>query len=286
MRVMADIGRMQALAGRWVRQRVPIGFVPTMGFLHEGHRSLLARARRAVGGRGKVVVSIYVNPTQFGPKEDFNRYPRDLKRDVALCREAEVDLVFAPSDAAMYPARAKGRFSTYVVEQRLSQVMEGRSRPTHFQGVTTVLAKLYNIVRPTVWVFGAKDWQQAAIVKRMASDLNLPVKTIVAPTVRERDGLALSSRNRYLSPRERQQATVLWRSIQHVRKRVRRSEIRAGRLRSEVRRLVHMESSARLDYVEFFHGDTLAPAETVCCGMHMALAVFVGSTRLIDNGRL
>lgn len=277
---------MQRLAGRWLRDGTRIGLVPTMGFLHEGHLSLIRRCRRAVGRPGRVVVSIYVNPTQFGPNEDFNSYPRDLRRDLDLCRREGVDVVFAPSDAEMYPARRERGFTTYVVEEELSRRMEGASRPTHFRGVTTVVTKLFNIVRPTVAVFGAKDWQQAAVIRRMVRDLNLPVRLVVAPTVREPDGLALSSRNRYLSEEERPQATVLWRAIQFVRGRVRRGRFSATQLRRHVQKLVDSEPAARLDYVEFFDGETLAPAKSVVQGSHMALAVFIGQTRLIDNSIL
>ncbi|MCU0771206.1 MAG: pantoate--beta-alanine ligase [Verrucomicrobia bacterium] len=286
MRVIADIERMQAQARLWARRGLRVGFVPTMGCLHAGHLSLVDCARQEVGGRGIVVVSVYVNPTQFGPKEDFDAYPRDLKRDLALCRKAGVDVVFTPRDAAMYPGKAQGRFSTYVVEERLSQVMEGRARPTHFRGVTTVVAKLFNIVQPEAAFFGAKDWQQAAILKRMVADLNLPVNLVVVPTVREPDGLALSSRNQYLTPEQRRQATALWRSLQHARQRVRRASMGAAQLRAEIEHLLRQQPEARLDYVEFFHGDTLVPVRTVRRGTHMALAVFVGPTRLIDNGRL
>lgn len=279
---------MQRLALRWRRQGVRIGFVPTMGYLHEGHLSLMRRARRAVGPGGKVVVSIYVNPTQFGPKEDFARYPRDLRRDLRLCRGEGVDVVFAPSDAEMYPGRAEGRFSTFVVEETLSQSMEGRSRPGHFRGVTTVVAKLFNIVLPEVAVFGAKDWQQAMIVRRMVANLNFPVRILVAPTVREPDGLAMSSRNTYLKGDLRRQATVLWRAIQAVRQRVRatRQPLAAAHLRTLVKRVVATAPQARLDYVEFFEPDTLRPRRAVGRGAHMALAVWVGATRLIDNARL
>ncbi len=286
MRVIADIDRMQSQGGRWRRRGIGVGLVPTMGCLHQGHLSLIERARREVGRGGVVVVSIYVNPTQFGPKEDFSRYPRDMKGDLALCRRTGVDVVFTPSNDGMYPEGRDKEFSTCVVEERLSHVMEGRSRPTHFPGVTTVVAKLFNIVQPELAVFGAKDWQQAAVLKRMVTDLNLPVRMIVAPTVRERDGLALSSRNQYLSAQQRRQATVLWRSIQRVRERVRHRPASANRLGSEVLHLVEQEPEARLDYVEFFDPETLAPAKTVRRGTHMALAVFIGRTRLIDNGRL
>jgi pantoate--beta-alanine ligase len=277
---------MQRLAGQWRRQGVRVWFVPTMGYLHEGHLSLMRMARRRAGAAGKVVVSIYVNPTQFGPTEDLSRYPRDLKRDLKLCRAAGVDVVFTPSDREMYPGRAEGGYSTYVVEELLSRGMEGASRPAHFRGVTTVVAKLFNLVLPDVAVFGAKDWQQAAIIQRMVRDLNFPVKMVVAPTVRERDGLALSSRNKYLDPAQRAQAVVLHRAIQRARAAVRSKTISGVRLKKDLHKFISAQPLARLDYVEFFDPGTLAPVKTVRRGAHMALAVYFGKTRLIDNGRL
>ena len=214
---------MQRLARSWRRQCARVGFVPTMGCLHAGHLSLVQRARRLVGPEGKVVVSIYVNPTQFGPAEDFSRYPRDLKRDTRLCREAGVDVVLAPADEQMYPRAGAGVCSTFVVEESLSRGMEGVSRPTHFRGVTTIVAKLFNLVQPDIAVFGAKDFQQAAVINRMVHDLNFPVRVMVAPTFRESDGLAMSSRNQYLEGDLRSQAVVLWRSIQKARAAVRKS---------------------------------------------------------------
>ena len=277
---------MQRLAELWHRTGTRIGFVPTMGYLHKGHLSLVREARRRVGQAGKLVVSIYVNPTQFAPTEDLSRYPRALKRDLRLCRAAGVDVVFTPSDAAMYPSRADGRYSTYVVEEKLSQIMEGAARPTHFRGVTTVVAKLFNIVLPDVVVFGAKDWQQAAIIQRMVADLNFPLQIVVSPTVREPDGLAMSSRNKYLDAEQRQQATVLSHAIRQARARVRRKTVSAARLKADLAKLIATAPQARLDYVEFFDPETLAPVTRVSRGAHMALAVFVGQTRLIDNGRL
>ena len=258
-----------------------------MGYLHAGHLSLVKRARRAIGENGVVVMSIYVNPTQFGPKEDFSKYPRDLKRDFKLCRAAGVEVMFTPGDKEMYPGKVEGRYSTYVVEEKLSQSMEGASRPTHFRGVTTVVSKLFNLVLPEVAVFGAKDWQQAAIIQRMAVDLNFPVKIIIAPTRRERDGLAMSSRNKYLTGDLRRQAVVLWRAIQTARAAVKKSKaVPATRLKTGLKKLIESEPDARLDYAEFFQPDTLTPVSKVTRGMHLALAVFVGKTRLIDNGRL
>jgi pantoate--beta-alanine ligase len=234
-----------------------------------------------------VVVSIFVNPTQFGPNEDLARYPRDFARDKALCKSVGVDVVFAPTAREMYPAGEGRQHSTCVVEEELSRGMEGASRPTHFRGVTTVVAKLLNIVLPDIAVFGAKDFQQAAIVRRMVRDLNFPLRVVVAPTLREPDGLAMSSRNKYLEGALRQDATVLWRALQHARERVREDAcITATRLRREIEKLINSVSSARLDYVEFFHPETLIPVTRVEAGTQMALAVFVGETRLIDNSRL
>lgn len=286
MRVIRSTIAMQRFARACQRAGRRIGFVPTMGYLHAGHISLVHRARRAVGRRGLVAVSIYVNPTQFAPHEDLSKYPRDFARDSQLCREAGVDVIFAPADSAMYPDRAEARYSTYVVEESLSRGMEGASRPTHFRGVTTVVAKLFNLVLPDVAVFGAKDWQQAAVVQRMAEDLNFPLRIIVAPTHRERDGLAMSSRNRYLNPEERAQATVLSRAIQQAREVVRRKPVAATKLKVELVKLIAREPLARLDYVEFFDAETLQPVKLVHRGSHLALAVFFGKTRLIDNGAL
>jgi pantoate--beta-alanine ligase len=279
---------MQRLALRWRRAGVRVGFVPTMGYLHAGHLDLARRARRAVGPRGRVVLSIYVNPAQFAPNEDLAQYPRDLPRDLRLCRAAGVDVVFRPADAAMYPGRDAGRYSTWVVEERLGRGMEGAARPAHFRGVTTVVAKLFNLVLPEVAVFGAKDWQQAAVVRRMAADLNFPLRVLVAPTTREPDGLALSSRNKHLTPAQRAQAIVLSRALRAVRRRVRAAAggRAAAALAAEVAALVAAQPEARLDYVAFFDGRTLEPADPVRPGARAALAVHVGTTRLIDNAAL
>lgn len=288
MQTVKSIAAMQRLARRWRRQGVRVALVPTMGYLHRGHLSLVARARRAVGKRGRVVVSIYVNPAQFGPKEDFSRYPRNLARDLKLCRAAGVDVVFAPDDEQMYSRQGGAGFSTYVVEEVLARGLEGVSRPAHFRGVTTVVAKLFNVVQPGWAVFGAKDYQQAAVIQHMVRDLNFPLKVIVAPTVREPDGLAMSSRNKYLEGDLRTQALVLWLAIQRVRAVVRDSTgpLPAWRLKMAVKKLIERESAARLDYVEFFDPETFAPVRTVSRGKHLALAVFIGKTRLIDNAAL
>lgn len=288
MRVITSIVAMQRFAKHCQRRGGRIGFVPTMGYLHAGHLRLVRVARKHAGPHGQVVLSIYVNPTQFGPKEDLSRYPRDLQRDLKLCRVAGVDVVFCPRDSEMYPGQAGGRYSTYVVEENLSRPMEGVSRPTHFRGVTTVVAKLFNIVLPDVAVFGAKDWQQAAVIKRMAADLNFSLRIVVAPTVREPDGVAMSSRNKYLVGDLRAQATVLRRSIKLVQKAVgsAKKPISAAKLKTRVRQVIKTAPAARLDYVEFFDPDSLEPVTNIARGTHMALAVFVGRTRLIDNSRL
>jgi len=300
MRFVTKVAVMQRVATSWKHIGRRVAFVPTMGYLHAGHLSLVKRARQVAGKKGVVVVSIYVNPTQFGLKEDFSKYPRDLRRDLRLCRGAGVDVVFTPDNKEMYPrwceainqpvradARPTTDFSTYVVEEKLSCTMEGVSRPTHFRGVTTVVAKLFNLVQPDIAVFGQKDFQQAAIIKRMVRDLHFLVRIIVAPTVRERDGLALSSRNKYLAGGLRRQATVLWSAIQMARATVKKSRtFPAAKLKAAVRKLVECEPDAKLDYVEFFEPETLFPISRVTRGVHMALAVFVGKTRLIDNARL
>lgn len=286
MQKVTSVAGMQRLVAQWRRRSVRVGLVPTMGYLHEGHLSLVREARQRVGRRGKVVVSIYVNPTQFGPKEDLSRYPRDLKRDLRLCRANGTDVVFAPDDSEMYPGGVEGRYSTYVVEDRLSRIMEGASRPSHFRGVTTIVAKLFNIVQPDNAVFGQKDFQQAAIIQRMVDDLNFSLKLVIAPTVREHDGLAMSSRNKYLNAQERAQAVILQEAIQRARAAVQRNSIPAQKLKANLKKFIATATLARLDYVELFHSETLAPVARAARGTHMALAVYFGKTRLIDNGRL
>src|ERR1019366_2780303 len=286
MRIVKSISAMQRLARQWQRADVRVGLVPTMGYLHAGHLSLVERARQSVGKNGKVVVSIYVNPTQFGPHEDFSKYPRDLNHDLKSCRAAGTDVVCAPNDADMYPGRNEGRFSTFVVEDNLSRKMEGVSRPTHFRGVTTVVAKLFNCVLPEVAVFGQKDFQQAAVLQRMIHDLNFPVKIIVAPTLREPDGLAMSSRNKYLDAGQRAQAVILFHALRAVSAAVKTKSVSAASLKADLKEFITAAPLARFDYVEFFDSDSLQPVTTVKRGTHMALAVFFGKTRLIDNARV
>lgn len=286
MQIVSSVADMQKLSKKWQRAGARIGLVPTMGYLHAGHISLVHEARRRVGKQGRVVVSIYVNPTQFAPTEDLSKYPRDLKRDLKMCREAGADVVFTPGDAAMYPGKAEGRYSTYVVEENLAKTMEGASRPTHFRGVTTIVAKLFNCVLPDVAVFGQKDYQQAAIVRRMVHDLNFPLEIVVAPTMREADGLAMSSRNKYLAGDNRSQAVILVHALRAAQAAVKKQPVSAARLRSDLKKFLTATPLARLDYVEFFDPETLQAVKTVKRGTQMALAVFFGKTRLIDNARL
>lgn len=291
MQILSTVVAMQRLAKKWRRAGTKVGLVPTMGYLHDGHMSLVRAARRRVGSAGRVVLSIYVNPTQFGPKEDLAKYPRDLKRDLSMCRAEGVDAVFAPGDAEMYcdlgvsPSRPAA-FSTYVVEEKLSRSMEGASRPVHFRGVTTVVAKLFNLTLPDIAVFGQKDYQQAAIIKRMVRDLNFPVRIIVAPTRREADGLAMSSRNKYLDPEQRAQANILFHALQAVTLAVRRRAQTPAGLQKDLRKFIQAAPLAKLDYVAFFDPESLEPVARVKPGTHMALAVYFGKTRLIDNARL
>jgi pantoate--beta-alanine ligase len=286
MQIVSSAAAMQRLARKWQRAGAPIGFVPTMGYLHEGHLSLMRAARKRVGTNGKVVVSIYVNPTQFAPTEDLANYPRDLKRDLQLCRSDGADVVFVPSDAEMYPNESENGFSAYIVEEKLSQMMEGASRPTHFRGVATVVAKLFNIVLPDIAVFGQKDFQQAAIIKRMMRDLNFPVRIIVAPTLREADGLAMSSRNKYLDAEQRAQAVILYHALQAAKAAVKKKSVAGERLKTDLKEFITAAPLAQLDYVEFFDPKTLEPVKQVKRGTQMALAVFFGKTRLIDNSQL
>ena len=286
MRIVPKVAAMQKLARRWKRAGVKIGFVPTMGYLHAGHLSLVREARQRVGKKGVVVVSIYVNPTQFAPTEDLSKYPRDLQRDLKMCRAEGADVVFTPDDGEMYPDQAKGKFSTYVVEENLGRVMEGAARPVHFRGVTTVVAKLFNIVLPDISVFGQKDFQQAAIIRRMAGNLNFPVQIIVAPTRREPDGLAMSSRNKYLDAEQRAQAVILFHALQAAKQAVAKKAVPALRLKKDLAEFITAAPLARLDYVEFFDPETLLPVAQVKRGAHMALAVYFGKTRLIDNAQL
>ncbi len=253
-----------------------LGLVPTMGALHEGHLSLVRAARRRCD---TVAVSIFVNPTQFGPKEDFSKYPRTLERDLQLLEAEGVGLVFAPSVEEMYPPGA----TTFVTVEGLSDRLCGKSRPGHFRGVATVVAKLFNIVQPEIAFFGQKDAAQVVVLRRMVRDLRMDVDIIVCPIVREADGLALSSRNAYLDPRQRKQATVLYRSLTRVQFRADKGERRAANLIAAAREVLAEEPEVRVDYFEIVNPENLDPVEDVSNGALVAVAAFVGSTRLIDN---
>lgn len=253
-----------------------IGLVPTMGYLHEGHYSLIRAARRECE---VVVVSIFVNPTQFGPAEDLDQYPQDLAGDCQGCRKEGVDIVFAPAVEEMYPSG----FQTYVTVEEVTKDYCGRYRPGHFRGVTTVVIKLFNMVAPDVAYFGEKDFQQSVAVRRMVADLDLPIEIRVLPTVRERDGLAMSSRNRYLSGPERAAATVLFRTLQMAREKVSIGERFPRRILDAVQEVFDAEPLVRLQYAGIADDDTLEPAERIEGHEHLLLAAFVGETRLIDN---
>jgi pantoate--beta-alanine ligase len=260
----------------------PLVLVPTMGALHAGHAALVRRARELASGSGTVAVSIFVNPAQFGPKEDFSRYPRPFAADAKLCRDNGVDLIFHPPAEKIYAPD----FSTWVEEKKLSGVLCGASRPGHFRGVCTVVAKLFNILAPDIAVFGRKDYQQLAVIQRMVRDLNLPVKIAPVETVREPDGLALSSRNQYLNAEERAQATVIRRALLEAASAAKAGKTDARYLRWRVEKTIASAPLAKIDYVEVVDAATLEPVTRVEKPALLAVAVFFGKTRLIDNIRL
>ena len=273
MQVVKTISDIRAL-----RQRLSgsVGFVPTMGYLHEGHLALVRRGRME---NSTAIVSIYINPAQFGPREDFGSYPRDLNRDLELLREEGVDIVFVPTDAEMYPPE----FSSWVDVEKVTERLEGVSRPGHFEGVATVVAKLFNIVQPSRAYFGQKDAQQAVVIKRMVADLNMGIEIIVVPTVRESDGLAMSSRNVYLSPEERRAATILFRALTLAQKLWQGGEKDADKVRRQMISLIQKEPLARIDYVSIADAETLEEQSSVDRPALASLAVRIGKTRLIDN---
>jgi pantoate--beta-alanine ligase len=279
MRTITGVAEMKAASAALRKQGRTIGFVPTMGALHEGHLSLVREARRRAD---VTVVSIFINPAQFGPREDLARYPRDLARDAALLEKEGVDILFHPDDAEVYPPG----YRTYVEVHGLQNRLCGASRPGHFRGVATVVLKLFNIVRPDLAFFGWKDAQQLILLRRMARDLDLETELIGLPIIREPDGLAMSSRNAYLSPEERRAAAVLSRSLAEAEKAIRAGEKDAKTIAGLVRSAVAAEPLARLDYVEVVDESDLQPLPTVAGDVLVALAVFIGPTRLIDNLRI
>ncbi len=254
----------------------PVGFVPTMGYLHEGHLALVRRAREE---NPSVVVSIFVNPTQFGPHEDITRYPRDTERDLAMLEKERADIVFMPSVAEMYPPQ----FNSWVEVGKITERLEGASRPGHFRGVTTVVAKLFNIVQPGKAYFGQKDAQQLAVIKKMVAGLNMNLEIVAVPTVRERDGLAMSSRNTYLNPQERQAAVVLYQALTLAQKLWLQGERDAGKMRQAILVLIQSEPLASIDYISIADAETVDELDTVNPPALVSMAVRIGNTRLIDN---
>ena len=273
MKVIRKIEEMKKERGRLPE---PVGFVPTMGFLHEGHLALIKRAR---GENESVVVSIFVNPLQFGPGEDFDRYPRDINRDLRLLEGEGVDVVFIPSESDMYPPD----FCTFVDVRKITERLEGASRPGHFRGVATVLAKLFNIVRPQRAYFGQKDAQQLVVVRRMVRDLNMDVEIVGVPTVREPDGLPASSRNIYLSEEERRAAGVVWKALCRAEELWRRGERRASEIRSGMQEIFDLEPRVLVEYISVADPKTLEELEEIEGPALISLAIRIGRTRLIDN---
>ena len=276
MKTISSITEMQGQSSRFRDKGDRIGFVPTMGFLHEGHMSLIRRAREE---NDALVVSIFVNPIQFGPGEDFGSYPRDMENDSALCREAGCDVLFTPSASEMYPEDS----GTMVSVPRVTEGLCGASRPGHFDGVSTVVAKLLNIVKPGRAYFGLKDFQQYIVIDRMVRDLNMDIEIIGLPTVREPDGLAMSSRNSYLTGEERKSALSLSRSLDLGRQLVASGTREAKAVVSAVREAIESEPHTRIDYVSVVHPEDLTPVRTIGDRALLALSVFVGKARLIDN---
>jgi pantoate--beta-alanine ligase len=277
MRILADATELQTLTARLYQERKTIGFVPTMGALHEGHLSLVRAARQQTD---VVIASIFVNPAQFGKHEDLSRYPRNLERDAELLAPLGVDYLFTPTPDEIYPAG----FTTYVTVEGVSEMLEGASRPSHFRGVATVLTILFNLVRPHQVFMGQKDVQQTVVVKQMVRDLRLPTEIVVVPTMREADGLAMSSRNQYLDAAERQAATVLYRALCRAQELYAAGEREAQRLKDAMQQVIAAEPKAVLDYLAINDAQTLAPLTTLTeRAAVVSLAVKLGRTRLIDN---
>lgn len=276
MKIVSTVEEVRAEVKRWREEGLTVGLVPTMGYLHEGHKSLIDKA---VEQNDKVVVSVFVNPIQFGPTEDLATYPRDLQRDSILCENAGADLIFHPEKEDMY----FDDFCTYIDMENLTKGLCGKTRPTHFRGVCTVVGKLFNIVQPDRAYFGQKDAQQLAVIRRMVRDLNFNLEIIGCPIVREEDGLAKSSRNTYLSPEERQAATILHKGLTKGEELVRGGEKNAATVVNAIREVIETEPLAKIDYVEMVDFDNIQPVETIEGTVLTAVAVYIGKTRLIDN---
>jgi pantoate--beta-alanine ligase len=267
---------MQSLARQWQAKGLRVALVPTMGALHNGHLALIKRGRKLAD---KLVVSIFVNPTQFGPREDFSRYPRTFAADKNKCLAGGVDVIFCPGNDALYPPE----FDTWVDSDRLGSNWEGAIRPTHFRGVCTIVLKLLNIVSPTVAVFGQKDYQQCQIIKRMVQDLHLPVKIVIHPTVREPDGLALSSRNAYLSPTQRKSADALYRALRWAREQIQNGKDRPATLKRHMTEVIELDSGFKVDYIAFANPATLKRQTRITPPTVVLLAARMGRIRFIDN---
>lgn len=274
--LVKEIKELRSLIKSWKREGLSIGFVPTMGALHEGHESLI---KRAVEENDKVIVSVFVNPTQFGPNEDFDSYPRDIDKDLAICKNAGASLVFNPEPSEMYFTDK----STTVSVSGLTSVLCGSKRPGHFDGVCLVVSKLLNIVTPDKAYFGQKDAQQVAVIKRMVRDLNIDVEIVACPIIREEDGLAKSSRNTYLSEEERKAALVLSRSLERAKDALLNGERNADKVKEIINEELNKEPLSRIDYVEIVDSDSLENVETIEKSVLIPIAVFIGKTRLIDN---
>lgn len=276
MRIAETVNEVREQVKKWRREGLSVGLVPTMGYLHEGHKSLIDKA---VEQNDRVVVSVFVNPIQFGPSEDLASYPRDLERDAALCEEAGASLVFHPADEEMY----FDDFCTYVDMDDLTKGLCGKTRPTHFRGVCTVVSKLFNIVAPDRAYFGQKDAQQLAVIRRMVRDLNFDLEIVGCPIVREADGLAKSSRNTYLSEAERKAAVILHKGLVEGENLLKSGETDAAKIVDAIKGKIESEPLAKIDYVEVVDWNTLKPIEKVQGEVLAAVAVYIGKTRLIDN---
>ena len=276
MKVINSISEMQKVANELRLKGRSLSFVPTMGFLHAGHLSLMRLAREKAD---VLIVSIFVNPTQFEPGEDFDRYPRDIEQDEQLCEQEFVDILFYPEKDLMYP----GDFTTFIITENLSNRLCGVIRPVHFRGVTTIVAKLFNIVKPHFAVFGQKDAQQALILRRMVIDLNFDIELIIAPIIREPDGLAMSSRNQYLNEDERQDALVLSQALNIAKKMIASGEKNSKTIKAEMMRMIHSAPLVNLDYLEIVDYYSLEPVDRIGGNTLIAIAAIIGSTRLIDN---
>lgn len=276
MKIVETIKEVRDQVKEWRKEGYSVGLVPTMGYLHEGHKSLIDHA---VAENDRVVVSVFVNPMQFGPTEDLESYPRDMERDAALCEQAGASLIFHPDPSEMY----QEDFSSFVDMNTLTGGLCGKSRPIHFRGVCTVVSKLFHIVTPDRAYFGQKDAQQLAVIRHMVSDLNYGIEIVGCPIIREEDGLAKSSRNTYLSPKERQAALILSKSLEEGKKLLEAGEKNAATIRQVITDKIKTEPLAKIDYVEVVDWNNLEPIETIEGAVLVAIAVYIGKTRLIDN---